>query len=490
MPVTLERSDIVEASLRDDFGGQTYDTVIVGAGIAGLTAALNLHRSGKRVLLLEASDRVGGAITSQKEDGYLVERGPNTVLDTHAEVTTLIENVGLTEERIFAPERAKKRFIVRNGVPVALPSSPLSFLRTPLFSSRAKLRLTAEPFISRPDNDSDESVASFTTRRLGPEFLDYAIDPFVSGVYAGRPELLSVRHAFPKLGEVEKKYGSLIVGQIRGARDRKQRSETAKTEARMFSFKEGLERLPKAIADALGSAVKTGCRVTSIVNGRPIWLIQYKDRSGSTAVVSAKTVVYASGLQWAGLLGPLAKDVMALESVEYPPLSVVALGFKTEDVRHPLDGFGLLVPSKENRFVLGALFSSTLFAGRAPKDHVLITAFVGGARSPDNADLSDQRLLAATSSDLKGLLGVENGPVWYDITRWEKAIPQYNLGYGAVKDSMSDIELRHPGLVFAGNVVSGISVAESIKSGIAASDKIEACLLRDPRLNQLEPALI
>lgn len=452
------------------------DTIVIGAGIAGLTAALGIHRAGLSVLVYEASESVGGTIRTFRSHGYLVERGPNTVLDTHPEVATLIEQVGLTDTRIFASDKAKNRFVIRDGAPIPLPTSAGAFLRTPLFSARAKLRLTAEPFIRKRRTNGEESIASFTTRRLGKEFLDYAIDPFVSGVYAGSPERLSVQHAFPKLGEIEEKYGSLIVGQVRGARERKRRADTAKTTARMFSFEGGLEQLPLGIAGALGQRIRTRCRVRSINNLGPNWKVEYEDVSGRIRGSTANSVVYASGLQHKEVLASLGSTAPEIETVEYPPLNVVALGFRIEDIGHALDGFGLLVPACEARFVLGALFSSTLFEGRAPDGHALITAFVGGARSPDNASLNDADLLSATTQDLTSLLQLKTGPVWFHISRWPKAIPQYNLGYGSVKDALNNLEERHPGLFFAGNYLSGISVAESIRSGVTASKRVDSFL--------------
>jgi len=495
VPAILERSDTVIADGADGADVPAFDTVVVGGGIAGLTAALSLKNSGKRVLLLEAADRVGGAISTLREDGYLVERGPNTVLDTHVEVADLIEKAGISDERIYASDDASNRFIVRDGRLAELPLSPGAFLKTELFSRGAKFRLAAEPFIGRADAAREESVAEFTTRRLGQEFLDYAIDPFVSGVYAGRPDALSVRHAFPRLREVEERYGSLILGQIRGARERKRRSDAPKTAARMFSFEGGLDRLPRAIRDTLGGSVKTGARVTSIVHGEPVWLVRYcneggdegGDERGAVHVASALSIVYAAGLQNVDLLKPLAGDISAADGVYYPPLSVVGLGFRDEDVRHPLNGFGLLVPSREQRFILGALFSSSLFPGRAPKNHVLVTAFVGGARSPEKAALNDQRLISAIMGDLRELLGLTGSPLWYDITRWEKAIPQYNVGYGAVKEALERFEGSHPGFVFAGNYLSGISVAESIKSGHAASSKAVEFLNSSENKSELKP---
>jgi oxygen-dependent protoporphyrinogen oxidase len=229
---------------------------IIGAGISGLTAAYRLHREKIPVTVYEAAPRVGGPIQSVRRDGYLAECGPNSILETSAQISDLVKDLGLESQRVYANPEAKARFIVRDGKPAAAPTSAGSFLSTPLFSMGAKFRLAAEPFIGRGVQE-EERLGDFVRRRLGREFLDYAINPFVGGIYAGDPELLSVQEAFPKLHAVEQKYGSLMLGQFLGARERKKRGEVSKQSAPMFSFVEGLESLPKSIARGRGGALTT-----------------------------------------------------------------------------------------------------------------------------------------------------------------------------------------------------------------------------------------
>src|SRR5687768_16255587 len=214
---------------------------IIGGGITGLTAAYRLQKAGVPFTVYEASDRLGGPIQSVREGEYLAECGPNTILETSPVITELVRELGLEERRIYSNPAAGNRYVARNGKPVNLPTSALKFLRTPLFSGKAKCRLAAEPFIRRSDPEVEESVGEFVVRRLGPEFLDYAINPMVGGIYAGDPALLSVKHAFPKLHALEQKYGSLIRGQILGARERKKRGTVSKQNAPKFSFEDGLE---------------------------------------------------------------------------------------------------------------------------------------------------------------------------------------------------------------------------------------------------------
>lgn len=448
-----------------------FDVAIVGAGIAGLTTAFLLRERGLRPVVLEASGRAGGAISTLIAGGFLVERGPNTVLATHPEVGRLLDLAGLSHERIAASPTASKRFVVRNGTPIALPTSPGGFVHTPLFSTRAKLRLFAEPFIGRAPADSDETVAAFVVRRLGREFLDYAIDPFVSGVYAGRPERLAVRHAFPRLHEVEQRWGSLLVGQVRGAKERKARADVAKTEAGMFSLRGGLETLPLRLAERLGDDVRLSTPVLHLTTRGSLFSVETP-----AGPVTAKTLVLASGVRDATLYAGLGVDPAPFAGVDHPPLAVCAFGFRREDVAHPLDGFGLLVPRVEGRRILGALFPSSLFEGRAPEGHVLLTAFAGGARQPDVAGLDDDALRGAVLADLRDLVGVRGEPVFEHIARWPASIPQYDTAYGRVKATMDRMEETHPGLFFAGNSRSGISVPDTIRHAFVTADRVAAHL--------------
>ncbi len=466
----------------DEMMRQTYDTIIIGGGIAGLTAALRLKEQGLSVKLVEASGRVGGVLRTMHRDGFLAESGPNSILETHEEVTRLIDDIGLADERIYASDTARNRFVVRNNTLVALPMSLGSFVSTPLFSSSAKLRLLAEPFIRRVDPRTEESVADFVRRRIGQEFLDYAIDPFVSGVYAGRPENLSVKYAFPGLVRIEERYGSLIAGQILGARERRRRAEKTKRTARMFTFVDGLARLPEAIASKLGSIVRTGLTIGRIEYRSGVWQVADLDEKEAW---TARSVIFAAGIRDPNLLRDLVPDFESLAAVKYPPLSVVSLGFRREDVAHALNGFGVLVPSVENRSILGALFSSTLFRGRAPEGCVLITTFVGGARQPELARREDADIRRLVLKDLTALLGVSSAPVFEHLVRWRASIPQYEVGYGRVHAAIDAAEKAHEGLYFTGNYRDGISVPDTIKHATETAARVSKMLLRSAAM---EPA--
>ncbi len=352
---------------------------VLGAGITGLSAAWHLRRAGAAVVLFEASDRVGGVIESIREDGWLRETGPNSVLEGPPELADAIAATGLESRRLYAGEAAKNRFVVRDGRLQPMPASPGSFLRTRLFSSRAKLRLATELFRARGRRSAEESVAEFTVRRLGREFLDYAIDPFVGGVYAGDPGRLSVRHAFPKLLALEQEHGSLLRGAIA------KRNSRGGPAGRLFSFPDGLAELPLALARELGAAVRRRTPVLALRRQDGAWAVVH-ERGGETRTERFAAVICAlpgdalARLRIEGV--PNAGGLSALLDIEHPPVATVFTGFRREDVTHPLDGFGLLAPQVEHRRILGTLFSSSLFPQRAPAGHVALTTFVGGSRQP------------------------------------------------------------------------------------------------------------
>ncbi len=435
---------------------------IIGAGITGLAAAFELKTRGIECVVFEASERVGGCISTIREEGFLVERGPNSILDTHPNIGKLIARLGLEGNKLPAKPEANNRFIVRDGQPIALPTSPPALISSKAFSAKAKLRLLKEPFIKSKSNEQ-ESLADFVLRRLGREFLDYAINPFVSGVYAGRPEELSVARAFPKLYELEQDYGSLIKGAIKGAKERKKRAETASKDARMFTFDDGMEVLPNQLAEKLGAAVRRNTPVAG--------LTQMKDGAWDLNGEFFSDVVLALPTHaQTKLATPF--DLGVFDEIYYPPVASVSLGFGVNDFRHQLNGFGMLIPEVENRFSLGALFPSSIFEGRAPGGMALLTVFVGGARAPERALMNEEEIVANVLKDLRELLGLDAEPDYRNITIWPKAIPQYVVGYENQLNHMKKIETEFAGVHFAGHYRDGISVSNSIVSGLDVAERI------------------
>ena len=451
---------------------------IIGGGITGLTAAFYLQRKGVPVTVYEASDRVGGAIQSIRMQGYLAEFGPNTILETSPKVTQLVRDAGLASRRLDPDPKAEARYVVRYQRPIEMPGSPLGFLTTKLFTTRAKLAVLREPFVPRRRDGKEESVAEFVVRRLGQEFLDHAIDALVAGVYAGDPYKLSVPQAFPKLAQLEARYGSLIKGQIFGARERKRRGEVAKDRAGKFSFDEGLQVLPDTLRKRLGEAVHLNTAVTRLTQTPDGWTLDLRERGQATraehnAVIYAGTAFRLAEME---VQAPMPLHFRTFAEIRYPPVASVVLGFRREDVAHSCEGFGMLIPKVEGFKILGTIFSSSLFPNRAPAGHLTLTSYVGGERFPELASLPPEKLFALTCEDLRVLLGVRGKPTFQHSVFYPRAIPQYNLGYGRYRELMAEIEAKAPGLFFAGHFRDGISLSDTIVSACNVTDRVGAFL--------------
>ena len=448
------------------------EVVIIGGGISGLSVAWLLRRQGVDALLLEKSESCGGAMKTVRKDGWLIEQGPNSVLETTPLFTMMFEGLGIAGERIYANPLASKRYIIRNGTPLALPTSITEFFTTDLWSVAGKLRLLKEPFVGRAEKN--ESIAEFVERRLGREFLDYAINPFVAGVYAGNPEDLSVRAAFPKLYALEENYGGLVKGMIRERKERGAHLERSKDRARLFSFRQGMEVFPAALARAMGGGIRNRCEITDVRYGTEGEYEIHNVHEGESTVVQAPAVVLATPAHPAARIVKGVSPAVSsrLEAVFYPPVGEVFFGFRQDQIGRDLDGFGFLVPEKERRRILGTIWSSSLFEGRAPDGHVALTTFVGGARQPGLMDLDDDRLRMLVLEELHSLLNIAGEPVFTSITRWKKAIPQYNLGYEATLKAIDDCEAANPGLFFCSNFKGGIAVGDCIVNSEKTATRI------------------
>jgi len=442
------------------------EIIIIGAGISGLASAWFLKQRGHQVQILEAGAQPGGCLRSEQSDGFLVEAGPNSTLDRGDALGELVQALGLEQEMLEANRAARRRYILKDNRPVPLPGGPVAFFKTPLFSTDAKLRLLLEPFHGRATKE--ESVAEFVRRRLGHEFLDWAVDPFISGVYAGDAEALSVRAATARIYALEAEYGSLILGAImRMIRGR--RSGPAPS-GRLISFRRGMQSLPNAIADALGDAVHLQHAATHLSQspgGR--WSVRANDMDYSADHVVLAAPAYHAAELLASLDATMADS---LSRIAYPPVASIALGFARNRVAHPLDGFGMLIPRCTGLQTLGVLFSSTLFPGRAPDHTVLLTAFIGGARNTKITDREDTALATHVLQDLRPSLGIQGEPVFSRVRLWPHAIPQYELGH---LDRLAGIDTalaRWPGLHLRANWRDGISVADCLNSAKALAETI------------------
>ena len=457
---------------------------IIGAGITGLTAAFYLKRAGVPVTVYETGGRVGGVIQSIRKDGFLAEFGPNTILETSPKIAQLVRDAGLESRKLATDPKAEARYVVRYGRPIEMPASVPGFFTTKLFTTKAKLAMLREPFIKPRRDGVEESIAQFVVRRFNQEFLDHAIDALVAGIYAGDPHKLSLPHAFPKLKALEDNYGSMIKGQLFGARDRKKSGEIAKDRAPKFSFDEGLQVLPDALAAQLGDSLKLNTSVTKLTQTSDGWRVT--TASGEVehgAVIYCGTAHKLAELQLEDGRPALPRShsneaaqqrrpAEVFSEISYPPVSAVVLGFRREDVAHSCAGFGMLIPKIEGFKILGTIFSSALFPNRAPAGHVTLTSYIGGARYPELGLLPPEKLIETTLADLRTLLGVKGAPVFTHTKTWPKAIPQYNLGYGKYRDLLNDIEAKTPNLFFAGHYRDGVSLGDSIVSGVNIAERV------------------
>lgn len=454
----------------------TAQTAILGAGITGLCTAHQLDQQNQSFHLLETSPQVGGALQTSLQNGYLAEHGPNSLLVKDKRVEQLLQDLNLSSTESngvqSANEAAKKRYIVHNGQPHAMPASPWGMMKTPLFSAKGKLRFALEPLIGRysglDKGQGEESFADFVRRRLGPDMLASAAGPFVSGIYAGNPENLSVRHAFPRLWNLEHHYRSFILGAIalQFGLGPIGKNPHRLSPARMISFESGMSSLPRSIAANLPQeSVKLSCQITGISPVGSNWQVQWLDEAGASHTGIYRNLVVSIPHHQLPKL-PLPEEIIAdlapVIALASPPVTSLVLGFKRSDISHPLDGFGMLIKQSEKSPLLGVLFSSSMFEGRAPEGYVTLTCMMGGSIHPEFAENDDDVVL----QELDRLLGVKGSPTFRHRSPWKHAIPQYDLQYQHAVDALEDCEKQHPGLHFVGNYRGGISVGDCIVNGL------------------------
>ncbi len=436
-----------------------------------------LNKNGYNVTVIEKNEEVGGSMDTVFEKGYLFDRGPNSGLETSPLIKEIVEDLNLQNEMVYANKESNKRYILRDGELHPLPMSPPAFLKTKLFSTKAKLRLVAEPLIGRSKDGYYQSIAEFVQRRLGREFLDYAINPFVAGVYAGNPEDLSVKSAFPKLYALEENYGGLIVGTIKSIKERKKRAEKSKQSAKMFSFVNGMQTLPKEIAKSLGNKVITGAEVTSVEKKQNGWTVVYNKESKAESINCELLISTIPAYIGANMFKSLdAALVEHLEKIYYPPVLVLYLGYKKDQIGKPLDGFGYLIPAKEKKSYLGAIWSSVIFPNRAEDGNASFTLFVGGSRNPEVGNFDRDVITGKVIEEFQHIMKINGKPNFISYRFWHKAIPQYNIGYIEHERYFEEFEKNNPGLFISGNFRGGISVGDCIKSAGLTFEKAKEYL--------------
>ncbi|MGH9769849.1 MAG: protoporphyrinogen oxidase [Blastocatellia bacterium] len=457
-----------------------FDSVIIGAGISGLVAAHRLKKMGRDLLLIESGDRAGGVIQSRDAEGFLIESGPNSLRGTH-EFLDLVEEVNLTGELVTADPRAPA-YVYAGGQLHAVPMSLPALVKTKLISTSAKLRLLREPFVKARQEGGEESIASFVRRRLGDEILERLVAPFLSGVYAGDPEELSLQACFPKLAEFESEAGSVARGALRTARKTRGRQDKPKRSLRPYrlcSFRHGLSALPEALSQSLGDSLLTGARIINInkklsAGGFEIRIEhqgEIKTINGSTLIVS--TPSYVAGR----LLDHIAPEISAhIAEIPYVSIVSVPLAYRASQMARKLDGFGFLAPRGAGLRTLGSIWNSALFAGRAPEGWVCATNFIGGATDPEAVKLRDEELIRIVHHDLRNVLDISGEPRRLPIARYERAIPQYTMGHAA-RVARIESELRNtPGLWIAGNYLRGVSLGDCIKQAESVAVEVNQAI--------------
>lgn len=456
------------------------DVVVIGAGISGLVCAYRLKMLGVDVLLLEQSHQAGGVIQSTRIDNFLIERGPNSARGI-PELLALVDELGISDELVEGDPKAPA-YVYFKGKLRAVPMNPLSLLKSDLLSLNGKLRLLREPLIARREPSTEESVAAFITRRLGSEIAERLVAPFVSGIYAGDEKRLSIQAAFPMLANLERDHGSLLRGglaQMREARQTKKSSPPANLpkRKRSISCRDGMQVLPQTLAAKLGETLLTQCQEVSIAdcglriadsifqpNRTNKFSVTFKHAGIEQQITCNHLVIATPAASAANLVAEFSDELKyAIQEIEYPPLAIAYLAYAKASITNPLNGFGFLAAPGEDLKVLGCIFSSSQFAGRAPQDKALLTIFIGGTRNPELVQLNDDRLGALAHGELKKILGIQSLPRVIGITRWARAIPQYNIGHAARVKSIEGLARKINGLHIAGNYLHGVSVGDCIK---------------------------
>lgn len=421
---------------------------IIGGGITGLLLAWHLQQKGMAFTLYEATHRVGGNIRTEKQGPYLLEKGPNT-LQLNDKLYTLFHQLGISEDLIHAEAEAKYRYVLKEGKYKRLPSGPLSLLFTSTFSFKAKRKLLQEPKLAVQEI-AEESIDHFFRRRLGDEWTDYAVYPFISGIYAGDPKQLLIREAFPKVKQWEREYGSIMSGMRKGRKPQ--------THKGIISFPGGLEHITRTLYHKLKPHIGLALPIHTISQKDAGYLLHSDQSTFEAAQVVCTTPAHITAQLFQNIESDFAHS---LSQIYYPPVAMIHSAYKRNAIPHPLDGFGALHNQLETTQTLGTIFSSTIFRNRCPNDEVLLTTFIGGTLHSEKVKKEEGQLFDLTFQDHQRFLGATDRPVFQSAIQWERAIPQYDqhsLAYQSFIDP-----LKEKGLHFGGNWTGGISVGSCIE---------------------------
>jgi oxygen-dependent protoporphyrinogen oxidase len=444
--------------------------IVIGAGISGLCCAYRLGQLGAEVTLLESSDRPGGLIGTIRKEGFLFESGPQSFQTTDL-ILSLIRELGIEADLQRADPRAA-RYILLHGKLQKIPTSPQAMLTSSLLGVGSRWRILSEPFRTTFPPAGEESVAKFARRKFGDEILEYLVAPFVSGVYAGDPEKLSLKAAFPSLDEWEREYGSVL----RGAK--KSRKTPGTAPASLCSFRQGVARLPNAIAEKLAGRVQTRTSAKSLnrlgPDGGEVFEL-HTGRPGELATMQASAIVLATpAYVSAQLIAPISEQLgHTLSGIAYAPVAVVASGYYRQQAGEPMEGFGFLVPAKEKRQSLGTVWNSSLFPGRAPEGAVTVTSFTGGATNPEIVSEPEDQIAKIIQSENEHILKIVGSPSISAVWKYPRALPQYNLGHGHIVETIRDAERQLPGIFFAGNYLEGPAIGKCLENGLQTAEAVK-----------------
>lgn len=445
--------------------------VVIGAGISGLACAYRLQQLKIPCLLFEGSDHPGGLLGTVERDGFLFESGPQSFQSTDT-LTALIGELGISGELLKADPRAP-RYVLQRGRLKQIPMSPQSLLASSLLSAGSRWKLASEPFRKTRPPGHDESVAEFVRRKFGHEILEYLVSPFVSGVYAGDPETLSLKAAFPSLDQWEREYGSVLRGAMK--------SRGSKTEHKkppsLCSFRHGVATLPRTIAKLLGETLRAGGPVRAVrrssAPAEAAFEVQTEMLGRADTLRASAIVLCTPAYVSAQLLASVSSRLgTALSGIAYAPVAVVAAAYGRAQVANILHGFGFLVPRKEEMRVLGTIWNSSLFPGRAPRDKVVMTTFLGGATDRDIVSNSRDEIAAAAQADNSRILGIAGNPAASEVWTYQKALPQYNLGHHHAIEEIRNGQREVPGIFLGGNYLEGPAIGKCVEQGFRTAEAV------------------
>lgn len=451
---------------------------IIGGGISGVSLASKLALMKKNgadinVTLLEAAGRLGGTINSVSKDGFVIEAGTNGFLDSKPFTTEVFEEAGLADNLLKSNDKARKRFIQRYGKLQRMPENASAFLSSKLLTWKGKIRIAMEFFIPKKADGSDETLADFARRRLGPEALDYLIAPMVSGIFAGDPEKMSLDSCFPVIADLEKTYGGLMKGMLK---KRNKKSGPAGPGGVLTAYVGGMG---KAVGDLAETAVKNGAE---IIKNAPVTGVTKKDgkyvvEAGGKTYEFDRLAICCPSYESAKFLKGLHPRLSeVLGSIPYAPIFAAGLGFNFEDIKDDIDGFGYLIPAKEGFDILGALFTSSMFPSQAPDGKKFLRIMAGGDRRKDLMEKSDAELLEICLKGVRDVLGVKQNPYMVQTFRYEKAIPQYHTGHREKVAEIERITEELGDIYIGGNVLYGIGLNDCTKTSKKIAEKIGAAL--------------